>query len=314
MSIWQSNNWKKLLLKSHQASDVFEVDEILVEKRSIWFWKYWLFALWIEDLEKVNFEELIKLCKLQSCLFVQVESFKIPPPNLPLAGEESPISPPARGELEGGLKPWHYKKFITPYTALIDLKKSEEEILSEMKPKWRYNIWLATKKWVEVFEVEKTLENIKIFYSLILETTSRDWFSWNSLEYYKNFLEIIPESSLIFTKIWDKILSAWIFIFNKEISIYYYWASTSLKEFRNLMAPYSMQWYAIKKAKEIWSKYYDFLWIASPEDKNSPLAWVTDFKLKFTPDIKKVSDSYIWINNKFLYKLFKLLKQIKSKF
>lgn len=298
MSIWQTNNWKKLLLASSQAQNVFEIDWIFVEKRSIWLWKYWLFVLWVSGKQKINEEKLINLCKKENCLFVQLETFSV--------NKEINL------ELKI-LEYWYYKKFITPYTALIDLKKSEEEILSEMKPKWRYNIWLATKKWVEVFEVEKTLENIKIFYSLILETTSRDWFSWNSLEYYKNFLEIIPESSLIFTKIWDKILSAWIFIFNKEISIYYYWASTSLKEFRNLMAPYSMQWYAIKKAKEIWSKYYDFLWIASPEDKNSPLAWVTDFKLKFTPDIKKVSESYIWINQKFLYFLFKILKQIKSK-
>jgi len=42
----------------------------------------------------------------------------------------------------------------------------------------------------------------------MIETTSRDKFSGNTLEYYKNFLEIIPGSSLIFTKFKDKILSA----------------------------------------------------------------------------------------------------------
>jgi len=40
----------------------------------------------------------------------------------------------------------HYKKFITPHTAVIDLEKSEEEILANMKPKGRYNIRLAEKK------------------------------------------------------------------------------------------------------------------------------------------------------------------------
>lgn len=307
MSIWQTNPWKKLLITSHQASDVFEVDWITIEKRSLWLKQFWLFALWIENLEKINQDKLIELCKKENCLFVQVESFNLETPPV----FQTP--PSVEGELKGEFSPWYYKKFITPYTAIIDLEKSEEEILAIMKPKWRYNINLAIKKWVEVLQVEKNEENIKIFHDLMRQTTERDWFSWNNLEYYKNFLEIIPESSLIFTKIWDKILSAWIFIFDKEVSIYYYWASTSDKEFRNLMAPYLMQWFAIGKAKSIWSKYYDFLWVATPNDKNSPLAWVTDFKLKFTPDIRKVSESYIWVNKKFLYFIFKILKQIKSK-
>lgn len=313
MSIWQTNSWKNLILKSHQANDVFEIDWILIEKRSLGLWQFGLFALWVENLEKINEGKLIELCKKENCLFVQVETFEIPPPSLPLAGEEPIFSPPARGELEGGnFKPWYYKKFITPYTAIIDLSKSIEEIFALMKPKWRYNIWLAEKKWVEVLQVEKSDENIKIFYNLMFETTSRDWFNGNKIDYYKDFLEIIPNSELIFTKFEWKILSAWIFVFDKEVSIYYYWASTSDKEFRNLMAPYLMQSYAIKKAKSIESKYYDFLWVSSPGDEKSSLVWVTDFKLKFTPDVRKVSESYIWINKKFLYFIIQILKKIKS--
>jgi lipid II:glycine glycyltransferase (peptidoglycan interpeptide bridge formation enzyme) len=44
------------------------------------------------------------------------------------------------------LKQGYYKKFITPYTAVINLEKSEEEILARMKPKGRYNIRLSEKK------------------------------------------------------------------------------------------------------------------------------------------------------------------------
>jgi lipid II:glycine glycyltransferase (peptidoglycan interpeptide bridge formation enzyme) len=75
---------------------------------------------------------------------------------------------------------------------------------------------------VEVFIAEKTSENIKIFYDLMIETTSRDYFSGNSLKYYEKFLETIPESELIFTRYDNVILSAGIFIFDAEISIYYY--------------------------------------------------------------------------------------------
>lgn len=299
MFIWQTNNWKELLLKSNQASKVFEIDNIFIEKRSLWLGQFWLFVLWIEKSQKINEEKLIELCKNEKCLFIQIETFDL----------ENNISLNLKNFQNS-----YYKKFITPYTAIIDLSKTEEEILSLMKQKWRYNINLARKKWVQVFEAEKSIENIKVFHELMIETTSRDGFSWNNLEYYKNFLEIIPWSSLIFTKYEDKVLSAWIFVFDKDISIYYYWASTSDKEYRNLMAPYLMQDFAIKKAKSIESKYYDFLWVATPWDENSSLAWVTDFKLKFTSDVREVSKSYIFVNQKLKYNIFKILKKIKSKF
>jgi lipid II:glycine glycyltransferase (peptidoglycan interpeptide bridge formation enzyme) len=127
-------------------------------------------------------------------------------------------------------------------------------------------------------------------------------------------LEKIEKSELIFTKYDNVILSAWVFVFHNEISIYYYWASTSDKQYRNLMAPYLMQWFAIEKVKKMWSQYYDFLWVANPWEINSPLAWVTDFKLKFTPDVRNVSESYMFINKKFLYFSFLILKKIKSRF
>lgn len=299
MSLWQTHSWKTMILASNQANEVFEVEWILIEKRSIWLGKFWLFALWVDGSQKINEEKMIELCRKQNCLFVQIETFWV----------ENNISLSLKN-----FQKWSYKKFITPYTALINLSKTEEEILANMKPKWRYNIKLAQKKWVEVFCAEKNDKNIKIFYDLMLETTLRDHFSGNTFKYYKTFLEKIIDSELIFTKYEDKILSAWIFIFNSEISIYYYWASTSDKKYRNLMAPYLMQWFAIEKAKEIWSKYYDFLWVASPWEINSHLSWVTDFKLKFTPNIEEVSKSYLYISSPLKYRVFHLLKKIKSLF
>jgi hypothetical protein len=327
MSFWQTKNWKNLLLKSNQATQVFELEWIFIEKRSIWLWEYWLFALWISEKQKINEEKLIELCKKENCLFVQIETFEIPL-SQPFPPREKGVffSPRPWGdkwrkeclhdypevEVKQGLgvREWYYKKFITPFTALVDLSKTLDEILALMKPKWRYNIWLARKKWVEVFECEKNEENIKIFYELMLETTSRDNFAWNSLDYYKTFLEEIENSSLIFTKFEWKILSAWIFVFDEDLSIYYYWASTSDKEYRNLMAPYLMQFYAIEKAKKFGSKYYDFLWVATPWDEKSHLLWVTDFKLKFTQDVREVSKSYIFVNKKFKYFIFQILRKV----
>lgn len=299
MSIWQTKKWQEMLLESWQIEKILEIDNIFIEKRKIAFWQFWLFSIWIDfsKIEKDFLEKIKNLCKQENSLFFQMENINYDE-NFDYNFSE--------------LKKWYYKKFITHSTALIDLTKDENEILAEMKPKWRYNIRLAEKKWVTVFEAEKTEENIKIFYNLMQETTSRDNFSGNTLNFYKIFLKKISESKLLFAKFEWKIISAWIFTFLDDVAIYYYWASTSNKKYRNIMAPYLLQWEAIKIAKNQNCKIYDFLWVADEWDEKSPLAWVTDFKLKFTKKAKIVSESYLFINKKFYYFLIQILKKLKK--
>ena len=310
MSIWQTKSWQEMLKKSGQVSDYFEINDVFIEKRKVALWEYWLFILWIkkEILTKNFNKKLRNLCRKENCLFVQVEIINYNPHLASPEGEENK-APSILGE---GWDEDFYKKFITPYTAIINLEKTEEEILANMKPKWRYNIKVARKNWVEAEIVEKTEKNIKAYYDLMLETTSRDNFSGNSLKYYKTFLNNLENSKLILAKKDWTIIAGGIFVFDSKISIYYYWASTSKKEYRNLMAPYLVQWEAIKYAKFINSKIYDFLWVSSPSDKNSELIWVTNFKKKLTKDIIKVSSSYIFINKKIKYFIINTLRKLKK--
>lgn len=298
MSIWQTKSWQEMLVKSHQTERYFEIDRVFVEKRKVAFWEYGLFALWV-DFEKVNFGELIELCKKEKCLFIQVE-------NIDYKCNSRDVSAIHL------YKKNFYKKFITPYTAVIDLTKNENEILAWMKQKWRYNIRLAEKKWIEVKEVAKTKENVKIFHDLMLETTKRDNFFGNNLEYYFDLLNWINSSKLLFANYEWKTISAWIFVYEDDVAIYYYWASTSDEKFRNLMSPYLLQWQAILTWKKLNCKIYDFLGVATPWDKHSHLIWVSDFKAKFTQDIRKVSESYIWINKKWKFLLISIFRRLKK--
>lgn len=296
MSIWQTKSWQKMLKKSGQVSEFFELNNIFIEKRKVALGEYWLFILWFENkLNQKDVNNLIELCKKEKCLFIQIETLDY------YKKTEFKIN---------NFKKWYYKKFITPYTSVIDLNQTEDEILSKMKPKWRYNIKLAIKKWIEVKEVEKTDENMKKYYDLMLETTSRDNFNWNTIDYYKTFLNELINTKLLIAYLWDKIIAWWIFTFDKNVSIYYYWASTSDKKYRNMMAPYLLQWTAIKIAKEKWSELYDFLWVSSPWDDNSDLTWVTDFKLKLSRDVRQVSESYIYINKKLKYIFINILRKL----
>ena len=183
MTIWQTRQWWDMLVESGQAEAVYEVDNIFVEKRRIALGQFWLFALWVNS-SKIPYKKLQSLCKEKKCLFVQVE----------ICNYEGLSACKAENHV---FEEGHYKKFITPYTAVIDLQKSEDEILENMKPKGRYNIKVAQRKWVECKIVKKNSDNIKAFYEIFKQTTSRDSFAGNSLEYYTKFLDNILWSELI---------------------------------------------------------------------------------------------------------------------
>jgi lipid II:glycine glycyltransferase (peptidoglycan interpeptide bridge formation enzyme) len=293
-----------MLIASWQGDEYFMIERdikniegndygpIFVEKRRVSLWEYGLFVIGFEgELDGDTRESLEELCKEEKCLFLQVET-------IDYSGEE------------GWENNKYYKKFIPPYTALIDLTLWEEEILKTMKPKGRYNIKVARKKWVVVEQVDMHIWNITKFHKLMNETTVRDSFAGNTLEYYKVFLESLENVQMFFAYHEEEIIAAGIFVVEWDVMTYYYGASSNHK--RNLMAPYLLQWTAIEHAMKRGCKTYDFLGVAGDDEKNSSLAWVTDFKMKLSPQKTLVSGSSLFVNKKLKYFLIALLKRLKK--
>lgn len=166
-------------------------------------------------------------------------------------------------------------------TLVLDITRSEEEILAQMKEKGRYNIRLAGKKGVTVRP--GTIDEL---YPLLEETARRDGFGIHVQEVYEKMLSTFAESALLLIGEHEgEILCGGIFLFDAKTGTYYYGASTSRK--RELMAPYLLQWEAIREAKERGCAEYDFLGIADLGTKNHRLSGVTEFKLKFGGEIRE---------------------------
>ena len=156
-------------------------------------------------------------------------------------------------------------------TLILDLTKSEEELLAEMHQKTRYNIRLATKKGVS-FKICQA-EEFPIFYDLLVDTYRRKSKSLYSRDYFHK----IYHDHL--TKIYcaeyqDKILCANLIVFWGDRVTYLYGGSS--EKDKNIMAPHLLQWLTIKKAKELGYQYYD-LW--GIDEKKWP--GVTRFKKGF---------------------------------
>jgi len=191
-------------------------------------------------------------------------------------------------------------------TLILDLKMTEEELLKAMHQKTRYNIRLAERKGVKVRVADSRdfASDFEKFWQIMEETVKRDKFRLHSKEHYRRMLQINDFVKLILAEYQGKIIAGNIVTFFGDTATYVHGASGN--EFRNLMAPYGLQWHAIKLAKEQGYKYYDFYGI--DEDK-----WpgVTRFKKGFSGEEINLPGTYDLIFNKKLYQLYKLLRGVR---
>lgn len=181
-------------------------------------------------------------------------------------------------------------------TRVLDLTLSDEDLLRQMKPKGRYNIAVAQKHGVRV----ERSEDIAAFYALLKQTGSRDRFGILPKAHYEAFLKALPGNFLLLATQSAtsnrQPIAALLGVIWKNQGIYYYGASDY--EHRALMAPYLLQWEALRHCKDHGCVSYDLLGITPPPlptttNNNTPLpqrgrgggwghwAGVSAFKEKF---------------------------------
>lgn len=161
-------------------------------------------------------------------------------------------------------------------TLILDLEKTEDEILSQMHQKGRYNIKVAQKHNIKITKTrEYYSKELDSFFELTDQTTRRDGFFGNSKTYYQELLKNVDCAYLYSAWNGEKIIASAISTFCNGKAIYYYGASSN--EDRNLMAPYLLQWQMIKDAKNNFNcKTYDFLGVAPEITKKDEKYYVLE--------------------------------------
>lgn len=195
-------------------------------------------------------------------------------------------------------------------TLILDLKQSEEKLLAQMKPKGRYNIRVAEKHGVVIRE-SHSASDAKIFAELLRKTTERDGFSGHPAYYYEKFLSELGKTASCFIAEYEgKPIAASICTFAGDTATYYYGSSNH--EFRNVMAPYAIQWAAIRAAKARGYAFYDFLGIAPEDSENHAWSGVTAFKKKFGGEVIDYPASSELVLRKTAFSLIRFLKKIRG--
>lgn len=204
-----------------------------------------------------------------------------------------------------------------PDTSLIDISRSEDEILASMKSKWRYNINLASRKGVQierigVNEVSSSIgavsdgnscnvassqdeffsnlsKKVDEFYEVYRVTSARDGIAIHSKQYYLDLLQKsarekfagndVPLVRLYIARHEDDVLGAIITLVTRNEGVYLYGASSNVK--RNLMPNFLLQWTAMRDARSAGARIYDLYGIPPTDDARHPMHGLFLFKTGF---------------------------------
>ena len=230
---------------------------------------------------------------------------------------------------------------------IVDIDLSEEELLVGMKSKTRYNIRLAKRKGVEIL-VTREQKYIDKFIELVGQTAKRKGVAFHEREHYQKMFEKISEDvlQLYVAEYEGEVIAANIVSFYGGVVTYLHGATSD--KYRNVMAPFLLQWQAILDAKKRGLKYYDFGGIEAVETGHTPvksqksshfaeatrdkkvksqlgveecelipapgkLQGITKFKLGFSPKTQpfRTAGSYDIILNKPKYWLYRFLQRVK---
>ncbi|MDR2052984.1 MAG: peptidoglycan bridge formation glycyltransferase FemA/FemB family protein [Treponema sp.] len=183
-----------------------------------------------------------------------------------------------------------------PDTVLVNLDRSDEALLAAMKEKCRYNIRLSARKGVAVRRSGES--ELGVFYRLFEETARRDGIAIHSADYYAALFALAKEAGrgvrvearLYIAAHKGEDLAAIITLFRGAEAVYLYGASSNSK--RNLMAPYLLQWTAMRDARDFGCKRYDLFGISPDGNPAHPMAGLYRFKTGFGGDIVHRSGSW----------------------
>ncbi|MEA1963028.1 MAG: peptidoglycan bridge formation glycyltransferase FemA/FemB family protein [Patescibacteria group bacterium] len=249
------------------------------------------------------FKEVKKIAKKEKCIFLRFD----PVNQLHPSSEYKQITNYTRQASTSKLRIVKTIDVQPSKTLILDIFKSEDELLKQMHQKTRYNIRLAARKGVEIKVIKDVDKYFEEFWKLMAQTEKRDGFRLHNKSYYykmlkfdKKFIKLIA----VFYK--NKMLCANIVSFFGRLSAYVHGASSN--ENRNLMAPYALQWHSIKLAKEYNFKYYDFNGI----DKQK-WSGITRFKKGFGGEEINYFGTYDLVFNSCKYNLYKILRWVRRK-
>jgi lipid II:glycine glycyltransferase (peptidoglycan interpeptide bridge formation enzyme) len=193
-------------------------------------------------------------------------------------------------------------------TLLLDLTRSEEELLASMKQKTRYNIGLAGRHGVTVCCIgagQAIPEALDVFYRLYAETARRDGFVIRPPDYYHDawgtFLK--EGRAWLLLAVYEGEAVAGLLLFILGPTAWYMYGASSDRH-RQHMPNHLLQWEAIRRAKAAGCTLYDLWGAPDSPDESDPMRGVARFKLGLGGQLARGLGAWDFVANHTGYRLY----------
>ncbi len=199
-------------------------------------------------------------------------------------------------------------------TLLLDIRKPQEELLAEMKPKTRYNIRLAEKSGIKVRVLQQLPVPSTGGEDPIAASAKRAGIQAYTPEYFNqllNFFSKSKEYGSIQARCYaayhqSDLLAVTIMLEYAGRATYLFGGALELK--RNLMPSYLLHWQAIQDAKARGIETYDFWGVEI--DENHPWYGFSKFKLGFGGEVIKRPGTLDFTYNPTWYNAYAIFRKL----
>lgn len=257
--------------------------------------------------DEEQLDVLRQLGRKHNALFIKLE-----PDVAQAVGNPSAHEKIAKFLIDNGCVPG--RPLFTKYTFQLDITKNKDELFEGLKSKTRYNVNLAAKKGVEIYE-NTSAEGMEQYIKILEETTKRQGFYAHSPEYFRMLWASFGNTGIIkiFSAVYQEtILVSWI-MFNFNGVLYYpYGASRSVH--RDVMASNLMMWEMIMYGKSQGCTSFDMWGSLGPEpDKKDAWYGFHRFKEGYGGQLMEFIGTYDLVIDSLMYKPFRVVENLRWK-
>ena len=303
--IVQSPQWGEF--KTEYGTPAIIAGGVQYTKHCIPFTKYFFGYCPKVDPFEIDFDILKKSLKENDCVNVNFDV-----PNI-IKGTKAEVDATKLFESQGcTLAP---RDQFAKSNVILDISKSEEELLISMHTKQRYNIKYAEKNGVTT-KIGEDQKDFDIFWDLYESTSIRQKYYIRPKSYYQKIWSMFKDSGMsriLLAQYSGEPLASWMFLIYENV-LYYPYGGSSEKH-RNLFGSTYLGWKAILLGRKLGCHTFD-MWGASenPENINDPWWGFTNFKLKYGGEHVTYMDSYDLVVNNTVYKAFSVANDLRWKF
>lgn len=246
--------------------------------------------------------QLEQLAQRERAILIKID------PDVPAATGFDPAVPDPVGTAWTGelqTRGWLFSQEQVQFrnTVLLDLTRSEDDLLAAMKQKTRYNIRLAAKK--DIVIRPGTPADFPVLVAMYRETAARDGFTIRPETYYLDAWQTFYEDGLaqpLLAEYEGEPVAGVLLVRSGNTVLYMYGASTE-KE-RPRMPNHLLQWEAIRWAKAQGATTYDF-WGAPDEFVETDRMWgVWRFKEGFNGQVVQTIGAWDYPARPRLFRLY----------